>query len=281
MSIFKLMTFNVRGSRFSDGVNVWPNRAALNIAVIKRYAPHLIGFQEIQAGNLVIYREHFAEYEFELGPRVDHLDERYQQNVIFWDPRRFEKQGAGGFYLSQTPEIFSGSWDTAVVRGANWLRLRDRETGAGLFLLNTHLDHISEEARLKGSALILDQVAALAGELPVAITGDFNSRAWGPPGAALADHTLSPARTVHKVYTDAGFSDAFEAAGNANTLDTNTFHGFRGEGFPKLGMRIDWIMLRDGERRWGVASCHILRDENPPFYPSDHYPVLAELTLEP
>jgi endonuclease/exonuclease/phosphatase family metal-dependent hydrolase len=279
MSIFKLMSFNIRGARAEDGANAWSNRAQLNIALIKRYAPHIIGFQELQAGNLAAYDQQLTEYDQELGPRVDHLDERYQQNAIFYNPERFERLDGGSFYLSETPEVFSKSWDSSIVRGANWVRLRDKSTGAELFYLNTHLDHRGEQARVEGSRLIVRRINELAGELPVAVTGDFNSRAWQPPGGVIHNHPLSPAGTVYRVYINAGFDDAYLLAGNSNSLDTNTFHGFKGEDFAKIGLRIDWILLRNGRRRFEVASCHILRDEDPPLYPSDHYPVLAELEL--
>jgi hypothetical protein len=51
------MTFNVRGSYHRDGLNTWNNRAPLNVETIKHHAPHLIGFQELQGGNLETYQE--------------------------------------------------------------------------------------------------------------------------------------------------------------------------------------------------------------------------------
>ena len=36
----RVMGFNIRGfSRSGDGINRWENRAALNVTMIKRYAP--------------------------------------------------------------------------------------------------------------------------------------------------------------------------------------------------------------------------------------------------
>ena len=45
--------------------------------------------------------------------------------------------------------------------------------------------------------------------------------------------------------------------------------------------RIDWILIRDDGRRVEVRSHEILHDgdEAAGRYPSDHYPVLAELEL--
>lgn len=51
-----------------------------------------------------------------------------------------------------------------------------------------------------------------------------------------------------------------------------------GEHFSPI-CRCDWILTRDGACSFKVHSCEVLRDATPPIYPSDHYPVLAELTL--
>ena len=52
MNDLRVMSFNIRGSRFSDGDNIWPNRAPLNVETIRAHAPDLIGFQELDLGNL-------------------------------------------------------------------------------------------------------------------------------------------------------------------------------------------------------------------------------------
>jgi hypothetical protein len=64
--LLRVMTFNVRGSNYRDGLNVWENRAPLNVETIKHYALHLIGFQELQGGNLETYQEKLPEYDYVL-----------------------------------------------------------------------------------------------------------------------------------------------------------------------------------------------------------------------
>ena len=50
------MSFNVRGSfRDRDTPNAWDARAALNVETIVRSSPTVIGFQELQSGNLQTY----------------------------------------------------------------------------------------------------------------------------------------------------------------------------------------------------------------------------------
>lgn len=259
------MTFNVRGSQHRDGPNEWPRRARLNVDCIRRCAPHLIGFQEFQKGNLETYDRDLSDYERLLGPGYENR-RPWAYNAIYWDPDKLDLLKEGGFWLSETPDERSRSWDSSHVRSATWARFRTLQ-GAEFFHFNTHLDHKSGEARVEGSRLIISRLDELTdGELPALVTGDFN---------------CNPGFKTYNLYKTAGYSDAHLRVGNARD---NTFHRFLGQDFtpkrPDSEARLDWVLARDGSRvAWGVRSCTIVRDGEPPVYPSDHYPVTAELSL--
>ena len=267
----RVMSFNIRGSsRDRGGTNSWEKRADTNVEALERLAPGLIGFQELQTGNLETYRERLARYACVQGPRYGNRAP-YDFNAIFFDPRRLELLDSGGFWLSETPQRYSASWGTRVVRCANWAHFRFPETGLSFLHLNTHLDHESKLARVEGARLILRKVAELleplGDEPPVVVTGDFNCR---------------PGTPVHRSFVEAGFVDTCLAASNAE--NANTFHAFEGAHYreprPHLGpRRIDWILLKDPRRRMRAGAYSIVRDhdERSGVYPSDHYPVLAEL----
>jgi endonuclease/exonuclease/phosphatase family metal-dependent hydrolase len=271
---FRIMTFNIRGSTADDGDNVWPARADLNVQTIRNYNPDLIGFQELQTGNLITYHQNLPGYMHILGVESSVMNQ-FQYNAIFWKLDRFEMQEFGSFYLSEKPDRWLRSWDTACVRAAVWARLRSNQTGASLLYLNTHLDHISEPARQEGTKLILRRLNDLRSEnnLPTIVTADFNARAWMPDEQREGD--------VHRLYSQAGYKDAYLEVGNAPNNGVNTFHGFEGTQFEAQAthLRIDWILTLDGVRRFEVDSCQIVFDEQPPLYPSDHYPVIADLRL--
>jgi endonuclease/exonuclease/phosphatase family metal-dependent hydrolase len=269
----RVMSFNIRGSFRDKGkANAWGNRATPNVATIKRCAPDLIGFQELQSGNLETYRKRLPQYTQVLGPRYGNR-KPYSFNAVFFDPSRLELLDTGGFWLSTTPERHSASWQTRVVRSANWVRLRFSDTGLSFLHLNTHLDHVSKPARVAGSKLILRKLAELlrhyGNEPPIIVTGDFNCR---------------PGTPTYRNFTEGGFVDTYLAAGNEDKADANTFHAFKGARYrdvrPGLGpRRIDWILLKDPRRCMRVRSHSIVwdHDEKSGVYPSDHYPVLAEL----
>src|SRR3712207_5316855 len=148
------MSFNVRGSSRDRGeANAWEYRAGLNVETLERAAAALSGLQESQRGNLETYRERVPRYAHILGPRSGNR-EPYDFNAILFDRGRLELLDSGGFWLSETPERYSASWGTRVVRSANLVRFRFSKTGLSFLHLNTHLDHVSRRARLEGSKQI-------------------------------------------------------------------------------------------------------------------------------
>ncbi|HEX2740447.1 MAG TPA: endonuclease/exonuclease/phosphatase family protein [Rubrobacter sp.] len=268
----RVMSFNVRGaSHMGDGVNVWEKRAAINVETIRRYEPDLIGFQEFHHGNREVYERELPGYTRLPGP-VYGTAQVEEHAAIFFDPERFEDLDSGGFWLSDTPDEYSTSWGNEVIRSANWAVLRCRQKGATFLHVNTHLDHVSEPARVEGSGLILrqsEETRTNHGELPTVVTGDFN---------------CTPGTRPYRVFMEDGFVDTFLVAGNED--DAYTFHAFKGARFTladtdKPTGRIDWILVRDEAGRVKITSHEILRDgdEAAGTYPSDHYPVLAELEL--
>ncbi len=267
------MSFNIRGASHSDGVNVWGERATLNVETIRRYGPDLIGFQEAQNENLEVYEKELTGYARLPGPVYGTgVVEEYA--AIFFDPERFEVVGSGGFWLSETPEKYSGSWQTEVIRCANWACFRCLENDTVFLHFNTHLDHVSATARLEGSRLMehqAEEISAGSGEISVVVTGDFNCRPGSPP---------------YRIFAEGGFTDTFLVGADKEPEDAYTFHAFKGTSFKpgdtdKPAGRIDWILVRDGAGSMKINSHEILRngDEEAGIYPSDHYPVLAWLAL--
>lgn len=266
------MSFNVRGSFRDRGTrNSWSNRAALNVATIERYAPDVIGLQEAQRGNLGAYRKHLPRYALVRGPRYGNTIP-HDFNAILYDPERLGLLGSGGFWLSETTDRHSRSWETRVARSATWALFNVFGTDISILHLNTHLDHVSALARREGSKLIVRRIVEISEhtnlEPPIVVTGDFNSRPGSP---------------TYRYFTESGFSDTYLAAGNAE--GANTFHAFRGahyrDAHPGRGpRRIDWILLKDPGRHLGTKAHRIIRDESSGLFPSDHYPILAELVPE-
>jgi endonuclease/exonuclease/phosphatase family metal-dependent hydrolase len=269
----RVMSFNIRGAGHpQDGVNQWEYRSALNVATIRKYAPDLIGFQELQSGNLETYRAELTDYHYILGNEASGGAEHPS---IFWKPTTLDLLESGGFWISETPEVYSGSWNTDCVRAATWARLREKASGVEFIHMNTHLDHRSDWARTEGCRLLLRRITILRQNmLPTILTGDFNCDAHQDP--ARSDHN-------YRFLIDSGFVDTYLAAGANDSIESNTFHGFQGSEFADFGDwtgRIDWLLTLDGARQIQVQSAEIIRDHAALVYPSDHYPILAELRFD-
>ena len=277
MSIIRVMTFNVNGVTYTGPgatpealANSWQHRATLNVATIRRYAPDLIGFQEVQAANLATYQDALGDYDHVPGNLYGDV-EPTERTSIFWRSARFDLVASGEFWLSRTPDQPSIDWDVPYPMGVTWVKLRRRDDGVQLLHLNTHLDDESAQSRLEASKLIVERIAQLqGGQIPAIITGDFNCNPWHPP---------------YRGFMDQGYSDTYRAAGHADSTAASTFHGLHGDAYfalewgEELFWRVDWILTRDGAQRLQVTSSVIVRDAQPPIYPSDHYPVVSELRL--
>jgi endonuclease/exonuclease/phosphatase family metal-dependent hydrolase len=261
------MTFNIRGFYNRDGANAWEHRQALNLDTIRLHAPDLIGLQEANGRNLQVYHRELQQYNYLAGPPYNNAPP-HQFPAILWNPKKLRPVDSDTFWLSETPDVYSGSWQTDCIRSAAWIRFRVTGSDATIVHLNTHLDHISERARVEGARLIIERLAGVQADGSAAIvTGDFNAPVGSP---------------AYELFHADGFADAHLSCGNDDTPGRSfTYHGFEGETFrgsDSPPRRIDWVLLRDGTTtRVHAERCEIIRDAQPPVYPSDHYPVIADV----
>ena len=253
----KVMTFNLRRRKESDGVNIWDNRREAAAEVVRKHAPDIIGTQEglwEQVGYLL---QHFPEYgilgEARMGGRRDEF------NAIFYRKDRFRVLATGNFWHSDTPHVAgSRSWGNLVPRMATWARFADKDTGYVFHHLNTHLDHLVPGARRKGAGLIQKH---LPKDVPSIVTGDLNALQQGgtyrfltgAKGARLTDSRWASRTPV-------------EARWNA------TFHRFTGRGL----YRIDYIL---GRHVAHFSNYQVVRDRVDGRVPSDHFPVVTDLVV--
>jgi hypothetical protein len=98
VSTLRVMTFNIRGFHHpDDGANEWQHREALNVATIRAAAPHLIGMQEVQTGNLKAYHRLLPEYHWLAWPEYGN-ETPFEWPAMYWDPR-VDTRDSGGFWL--------------------------------------------------------------------------------------------------------------------------------------------------------------------------------------
>jgi endonuclease/exonuclease/phosphatase family metal-dependent hydrolase len=255
---FRVMSFNIRTADADDGVNAWPLRRSVLIAVIQAHAPDILGLQEVLASQGDELRAALPDYGF-VGVGRDDGQQAGEFVPILYRRQRFTLLEAGHFWLSDRPtQPGSVGWDAALPRMATWARLRCNDAPwHEIHVVNTHLDHRGAQARLESARLLRQLVESLGGR-PTVLLGDFNC----PPGSP-------PYRVLTAQRGDlAELSDVHAAAGNVGT-----YHAFTGQ--PGVG-RIDWILVN---RRFQAVTVDIDRTRRDGRYPSDHFPVVAEISF--
>jgi endonuclease/exonuclease/phosphatase family metal-dependent hydrolase len=187
-------------------------------------------------------------------------------SAILYRTDRLALLDSGTFWLSPTPEVAgSKGWDTAIERVATWARFRDRATGCPFVHLNTHFDHVGEQARQESARLIRRRLATLARGLPVVVTGDLNSEPTSAGYRILTRDTIVDAVPPLR--------DAFAVTRDAPYGPTSTWTEFRAI---QPGRRIDYVLVSSPV---AVLAHGILSDTWDGRFPSDHLPVLARLAI--
>lgn len=259
-----VLSFNIRYAGANDGDNSWDNRRYLVRRAIRDHKPAIFGVQECLWPQGTELNEAFYGYRITGVGRDDGV-QAGEMCLIFTRQDRYHVLDQGFFWLSETPETpGSKGWDSACPRVVTWVKLRDRWCNPDtLFVVNTHFDHVGEEARLEGSKFLQKRVAEIAQGYPVILMGDFNAPAVSdsPPYRILADEGYKAGMALRDTW--------FFASREERQKGEGTFHGFTGK--PNRG-RIDWILT--SEEFAGIAA-GIERFHKDGRYPSDHFPVWA------
>lgn len=257
MTICKVASFNIRFDNPADGENSWERRKSHVLDMMAHYRWDVVGLQEAR-GNQLRFLSGLDGYETEGISRDDDPDGEH--GPIFYKTAVFEKEDGGTFWLSHTPEVPSRSWGSDCMRICTWVKLKEKERGHSLLFMNTHLDHISEEARYRGVLVILDWIGRHAAGLPVVLTGDFN---------ASSDERCY--KEIVKRLTDT------RRAENASHYGPwGTFTDFRYDVPWNELKEIDYIFAGKDIRVLGTRT---VTDSFDRKFPSDHFPVTATLEM--
>jgi endonuclease/exonuclease/phosphatase family metal-dependent hydrolase len=260
MTDVRILSFNLRRDTRADGPNRWARRRDAATAVVRR--ADVAGLQEARWPQLRDVLLGASGLRWAGAGRADGR-RRGELVPVLWRGDRFRGEDQGVFWLSRTPDR-PGSRDheDAVVRMATWVRLRDMAARRSFFVLNTHLDHRVEQARVEGADQIRAAVDALAGDDPVVVTGDLNCT----PGSPAYDLLTDPDRGRVRL------ADARDLATQRSGPDT-TLNRFEG---PQPGARIDVVLVSP---HWRVRSSHVDDTTHGGRYPSDHFPVEVVASL--
>lgn len=251
----KMMSYNLRCISPTDwGKKAWFYRANLVIDDIENEKPGIIGFQESTKWHYKYLVDTLKGYD----SVIEYRDEAFNSEgcPIFYNTSLYELVDKGSFWLSETPEVMSKSWGAQYNRVCSYVILTDKASGEDFVVFNTHLSHVSDEARINGIKVVLDKIAEF-GSLPSVIMGDFNA--------------LEGSETYNSVTEN--FLDAKKVA--EKTSDSHTYQNW---GNPEKFQRIDYFMV--SKTGFKINSYDVLSAVHDGVYSSDHCPIVLEVEIE-
>ena len=295
----RVMTFNLRYASAPDGDNAWinanqsPQRREVAVRVVLDRNPDLIGFQEGEDSQLDYLAAQLPAYEFVRrrpsgGSGNENAAFAFKTNRIEMLDRDVFSLGPspGGGYWNNVPGtnfdpyVYFPDMGLGFPRLSLWGRFRWRDTGQEFLFHTTHFD-FNDGPQIGSARLIVDNAQCRNDRMPASplsvVVGDFNSTQSDNDWALFTGS-----------YTNDGISGDYadswwQVVGS--WTGAGTIHGFSG-GVQAASQRIDWILHRGGftatqavivtDAAWATnLTTYAVRTQ----YPSDHYPVLADLRL--
>ncbi len=250
-----VMSANVRTWSPTDILKKsWFYRADLLLKNIESVKPDIIGFQEVTPVHYKFLTSALKGYD----NVIEYRDESklHEACPVFYNTSRFTLKDKGSFWLSETPEVMSKDWGAACYRICSYVILTENTTGKDLVVFNTHLDHISDLARINGINVVLDKIKQFGG-LPSIIMGDFN-----------ADESSETYKAATQSFLDAKYQ-------TENTMTGATYQNW---GAKLDDENIDYFMIsKEGIK---VNEYKIVQTTYDGVYPSDHFPIEIDIKLE-
>lgn len=229
-----------------------PTREPMVLEIIRKNNPDTLGVQEATPEWMDFLKTNLTDYGYE-GVGRDDGDNKGEYSAVFYKKDKYEVADGGNFWLSETPDKPGKGWDAACVRICSWVLLKDKESGKKFIHLNTHLDHIGVEARKEGMKLIFEKAESFSA--PTIVTGDFNFDQGSDFYEGLVSGKLRDSKFVAEISDDGVTYNAF---GECNSAI------------------IDFIMVSPeiNVKKYTVETTMINGE-----YPSDHFPVVAEINF--
>ena len=251
----KMMSYNLRCISPTDwGKKAWFYRANLVIDDIENEKPGIIGFQESTKWHYKYLVDTLKGYD----SVIEYRDEAFNSEgcPIFYNTSLYELVDKGSFWLSETPEVMSKSWGAQYNRVCSYVILTDKTSGEDFVVFNTHLSHVSDEARINGIKVVLDKIAEF-GSLPSVIMGDFNALEGSVTYNSVTENFLDAKKVAEK------------------TSDSHTYQNW---GNPEKFQRIDYFMV--SKTGFKINSYDVLSGVHDGVYSSDHCPIVLEVEID-
>lgn len=255
----KVASYNLR-TNADKAPNDWVSRSPRAAAVIRQEKLDIFGTQEVQRWHI----KSLTALGYKVTGEAREYTNRAEYSAIFYNPESFELLNTRTFWLSETPNVpASRSWETACPRICTYGIFKHKATGKIFLFANTHLDHRSANARLNGVKLIIKELSQFSKDMPIILTGDFNSRPSHEPIKAISSF-LTDARSIAEKILPG---------------PNGTFNGYKTDFAYQPGrVPIDYIFVNRNAVK--IKTFQVIDDFKNGLSSSDHFPVAATVILQ-
>lgn len=249
-----VMSCNVRCLNPTDlGKKSWFYRANLVVKGIQNEQPGVIGFQEVTKWQYSYLCDTLKIYDSVITYRDDAVNS--EGCPVFYRTDLYTLIEKGSFWLSETPEKMSKDWGAACYRICSYVILKDNATEKEFVVFNTHLDHVSDKARINGIQVVLDKIKEF-GSLPAVLMGDLNAEESSETYKSATENFLDVKYMTDNTMTSCTYQDW------GKKLDKNC---------------IDYILI--SKEGFSVNYYKAVTDTYDGVYSSDHFPIVSSLTF--
>ena len=250
----RVISYNVRcASDLFGSVNV---RSRLLIAQIEEYLPDSFGVQEATGKWMKLLSRRLSD---KYACVTQHRDEDpdSEASAVFYLKDKFDLVDSGTIWLSDTPDTpYTKHKDSGCTRIATWATLKMKGTDKLYTHINTHLDHVSDEARVMQVKVLNTKIRELSGNgTPVICTGDFNA----PEKSVVYDEMLTTLKDSKYLAAQSDEGPTYHDYANAEVEET-----------------IDFIFVPEKTK---VARYKIIDELVSGMFASDHYGLSIDLYI--
>jgi endonuclease/exonuclease/phosphatase family metal-dependent hydrolase len=252
------VSYNIRYANKHDSLNDWGHRSNAISDQIVNYRADFIGLQEA----LYLQMNHIqtslgTNYNF-IGVGRDKGDTVGEHCPLFYRSDLYQKvvgtNPNSTFWLSETPNVPSKSWDAALPRIATGGLFQNKSTKQYIYVLNTHFDHVGNQARKNSMYMIYNQIKPyLEDNIPVILMGDFNLQPTSEPILWMSSK-LTDCRKF-----------------GSDHPEKHTFNGFKES---QSGPIIDYIFTNEKLNTVSYRVDQSTRGKG--LFYSDHFPVIVD-----
>ena len=255
----RVMTYNIRrDGKESTEERKWVKRLPLVTAILEEVQPDIMGLQEAKQNQIddLVKDNTYAAFGEGRGTSWFGWGED-EHCPILYNKEKFELLESDTFQLNPTNPVmwlFDVKGLGLLPRVCTFGKFKNNQTGQEFYVYTTHLDHKFKEAQLNGLRVIKQHIDERKDNLPVIITGDFNTEWTDDLKQVLRGYTTAKnlaEKTFGPIDTRTGWND--------NELKA-----------------IDHILISDSANAQ-VKQYGVIQSEKP--YPSDHRPVMADIVF--